>query len=158
MLRTISNASLVALTSYKSHEDGTSLLFHAISKNMVELLVGVGLDPNARFHGGWTCLHNKLLPVEVVQALVQAGADVNARTEFGNTPLHHIPHAARVLIDAGADVNARNKANKLPVDYRTDRVQEVVFMESGSDASPSLPEYLMSRCIAIQIFWNLMFA
>lgn len=97
------------------------------SLTIVELLLGLGADPDAPDGGGHTPLYSVgnecgVAGAErVVRALVQAGADVNAHDGVKHcTPLHMAARrgnteVARALLDCGADIEARDSAGETPL-------------------------------------------
>ncbi|MCU1233127.1 MAG: globin [Candidatus Solibacter sp.] len=110
--------------------DGT--LLHAAAGAgclpMVELLLVLGADPNARDRFGHTPLYaagNSCFrgsAGRVVRALVEAGADVNAQDRVKRcAPLHAAARrgniaAARALLESGADTGVRDRNGATPLD------------------------------------------
>jgi ankyrin repeat protein len=100
-------------------------------KKMVEFLILVGEDINARNDCNQTPLHLPLLyqnangtplhkNTETAALLISSGADVNARDKGGETPLHYASDRGyekivSLLIAKGADINARNDVNETPL-------------------------------------------
>lgn len=94
---------------------------------LIDLLVGAGVDVHARDERGCTALHEAAAGDGVyrsaIKALIRHGADVNARDNEGRTPLHllydsmfdyekAVPH----LLKAGADVTIRDRWGRSVVD------------------------------------------
>jgi hemoglobin len=109
---------------------GTTLLHFAAGagcREVVALLLGLGVDPNVQGRGGHTplyCVANECaseMGPEVVHALVRAGADVNACGGVTRaTSLHmaarrgHV-ELARALLDSGAALNALDRKGDTPL-------------------------------------------
>ena len=103
-------------------DDKTSLLMVAAkvtpNPDVIQALVRLGADPNAKDKDGWTALmfaaRDNSNP-EVIVALVKAGADPNARNGDGMTALmfaagkNSNPEVITTLVKADADPNARNE-------------------------------------------------
>ena len=94
---------------------------------IVELLLHLGADPNARDQSGHTSLYfvgnasRGANGADVVRALVQGGANVNAQERLKHcTALHmaarrgNVP-VAEALLDCGADLEARDKLGETPL-------------------------------------------
>ncbi len=80
---------------------------------MVEILVSLGVDPDAVDAEGFPVLVHALDNREVVRTLIACGADVDIRDANGMTPLMHACAAednavALALIRVGADVSLRS--------------------------------------------------
>jgi truncated hemoglobin YjbI len=97
------------------------------SPSIVELLLHLGADPNARDQGEHTPLYvvgnasHEVSGADVVRLLVQGGANVNAQERLKHcTALHmaarrgNIP-VAEALLDCGADLEARDKLGETPL-------------------------------------------
>lgn len=93
------------------------------SKESIERLIALGLDPKARNRAGETPLHvaaragNRF----AIPALLAAGADVDARDGHGQTPLHKLsalllPVTAFLLLDAGADPEIKDDQGRTALD------------------------------------------
>jgi truncated hemoglobin YjbI len=109
---------------------GTTLLHFAAGagcREVVALLLRLGVDPNIRGRGDHTplyCVANECASEtgpEVVRALVRAGADVNACDGVTRaTSLHmaarrgHV-EIARALLDSGAALNALDRKGDTPL-------------------------------------------
>jgi hemoglobin len=99
------------------------------SVEIVELLLRLGADPNARDVFGHTPLYSvgnasgdaNGGAVAVVRALVQGGADVNARDDVKRCTALHMAarrgnvRVAEALLDCGADIEARDIAGDTPL-------------------------------------------
>jgi truncated hemoglobin YjbI len=94
---------------------------------IVELLLHLGADPNARDQWGHTPLYfvgnasHGIHGADVVRVLVQGGANVNAQERLKHcTALHmaarrgNVP-VAQALLDGGADLEARDKLGETPL-------------------------------------------
>lgn len=84
-------------------------------KQVIEFMLGFGVDVNALNPKGETALHaafNGLFSGGVIETLLQNGAAVNARNRYGETLLFRAVQkrklwAVKMLIRFGADVNAK---------------------------------------------------
>ncbi|WP_080354869.1 ankyrin repeat domain-containing protein [Stenotrophomonas maltophilia] len=88
-------------------DEGNTALHNVGHPAVVEYLLSLGLDPNAKNMNGSTPLH-LVDDIACVQALIVGGADVNAKGSGGQTPLHgasNVP-CAKALLDAGAEIDA----------------------------------------------------
>ena len=96
---------------------------HGRHKEVIQALVAVGADIEARDNAGRTALHIAVddkhnIPDDGVQALLAVGADVNAKDKEGRTALicaleHNSPgivklRVAEALVAAGADTSAKD--------------------------------------------------
>lgn len=94
---------------------------------MVELLLRLGADPNAKSTGGHAplyCVANECQASgggNIVRALVRAGAQVDARSDSKRCTALHMAarrgntEVAEALLDCGADMNARDTAGDTPL-------------------------------------------
>lgn len=101
-------------------EGGYSVLLSACSgwpkKEIIELLIGIGADPNVKSDDGVTPLQKLSFrePPETLKLLLAAGADVNQVGWEGSTALHWAidgdnVEVAHLLAESGADGTARNE-------------------------------------------------
>ena len=84
--------------------------------SVVETLLDLGADVNARDEAGRSVLHYDC-PLWVLRVLLNAGADIEAKDSFGRTPLLHTVYAGlsqylRLLIQHGANINAKDNDGK----------------------------------------------
>ena len=113
------------------HRFGRTLLHDASAlgnPGMVELLLGLGADPNGRTSGGHTPLYSVANECwrggggEVVRALVRAGAEVDARSDSKQCTALHMAarrgnvEVAAALVECGADIHAGDKGGDTPLD------------------------------------------
>jgi hemoglobin len=109
---------------------GRTLLHDAAAQGslrMVELLLRLGADPNARTSGGHDalyCLANQGPAVgsgSIVRALIRAGAQVDCRSDSKRCTALHMAarrgnvEVAEALLDCGADIHARDKSGDTPL-------------------------------------------
>ncbi|HEX4139284.1 MAG TPA: M56 family metallopeptidase [Candidatus Methylacidiphilales bacterium] len=95
--------------------DGSTLLFHAGSPQVAEILLQHGADVNARDNQGvavinYVCRNGGKQAAQMVSVLLSHGADPNTRDgELGETPLMDAMDAATVdvLGEHGADLTAK---------------------------------------------------
>ena len=121
----------------------------AHGKQMAELLLKYGADPNIRRNAEISALHDAVMGG---RAEIEHGADVNIRTWNKETPLHYAcdnlsgPDEGRIelmqlLIEKGADVNALNDERETPLHNAThtcpndDFTILKVLLDAGADAS-----------------------
>jgi len=116
------------LTKYPDMKDvrrdgGWSLLHMArTSREMVEYLIKIGADIEAKSGALWTPLHSQAYGghKDGVELLLEHGADIEAKTSFGITPLLSSIRWDRVevtklLIRKGANVNATTELGRTPL-------------------------------------------
>jgi hemoglobin len=128
-------------------------LLHAASAlgnlTMVELLLRLGADPNARDGGGHAplyCLANEYKGPDagdVVRALAHSGANVNANDGVKHCTALHMAarrgslETAEVLLDCGAEIDARDSLGDTPLrrSVNCGRIQVAsLLLERGADA------------------------
>jgi len=107
-------------------------------KEVVELLITKGADPNGKDKWGYTPLHRAAAAghKEVAELLVTNGADVNAADDQqGLTPLHIAVikgdgSIVELFVARGADVNAANNEGKTPlylaIQYNHNEVADIL--------------------------------
>lgn len=109
------------------NNQGRTVLHSVVSKNLrkdvLELLLRLGVDVGAVDNEGKTALHCFAVSrscVEVGQLLVDSGSDLDARDFHGDTGLHWAVVDGRLertefFLDNGADVNALNDQDETPL-------------------------------------------
>ena len=92
------------------------------SREMVEYLIKIGLDIEAKSSALWTPLHNQAYKgnLDGVELLLEHGADIEAKTSFGMTPLLSSLRWDRInvtkfLIEKGAYVNPTTELGRTPL-------------------------------------------
>lgn len=123
----------------------------AVSRPVIEALVGAGGDPDARCpRTGRTPLHRTASAChsKPMSALLDAGADVAALDLDGRTPLHHVTlghrrgdvaMAVALLIDAGANPAARDGKGETVLQLarrRRDGIALKALAKAGIGQSP----------------------
>jgi ankyrin repeat protein len=138
------------LTKYpdlkKINRNGFTLLHIARnSPEMIEYLIEIGLDIEARSGARWTPLHSQAYKGHLagVKLLLEHGADMEAKTSFGHTPLLSSLRwdrieVTRFLIGKGANVNPVTELGRTPliisaVEGNTELAR--LFIDSGADIS-----------------------
>lgn len=115
-------------------DDGNTALHNVGHPGVVEYLLSLGLDPNARNRHGSTPLH-LVDDAACVQALIEGGADVNAKGSKGQTPLHttlNVP-CAKALLDAGAEIDARSNSCATPLHMMNSPEVSTYLLSRGAD-------------------------
>jgi len=112
-------------------DDGNTALHNVGHPGVVEYLLSLGLNPNARNRHGSTPLH-LVDDAACVQALIEGGADAKAKGSKGQTPLHTVLNVpcAKALLDAGAEIDAQNIDGSTPLHVPN---------------APEITKYLLSR-------------
>ena len=117
-------AALVAETdvNMRDQQSGTTALEHAVrnaNREMVQLLLSAGADPNAKDADGQTVLMDldEDATVDLVWDLINSGAKVNLQDMEGNTALMELAasknvEAIKALLDAGAKLETKNKQGR----------------------------------------------
>lgn len=134
---------------YTASSDST-LLHLAAQKHhpeVVEILLNIGMHPNATDYSGDTpllcaCAADK----RTVEILLNAKADVNTVDQFDHTPLHRAARfgnesVTKILIEAGADIRATNKDGKTPLHWATkckESNEEVVNILLKANVNPNV--------------------
>ncbi|MBN2246266.1 MAG: ankyrin repeat domain-containing protein [Candidatus Aminicenantes bacterium] len=92
------------------------------SREMIEYLIKIGLDIEAKSGALWTPLHSQAYKghLDGVELLLEHGADIEAKTSFGHTPLLSSLRwdrigVTRFLIEKGADVNPTTELGRTPL-------------------------------------------
>jgi len=92
-------------------------------REMVEFLIKIGKDIEAKSDGLWTPFHNQAYKGHLagVELLLEHGADIEAKTSFGMTPLLSSLRWDRIevtkfLIEKGANVNPTTELGRTPPD------------------------------------------
>ena len=101
-------------------DNGDTLLHLAAAENdepaVIDTLLALGLDLEARDRNGGTPLHGAAEPA-VIEALIAAGANPNARLRNGRTPLHlwRDKEEIEALVAGGANLEARDDWGETPL-------------------------------------------
>ena len=137
------------LTKYPDMKDarrngGWTLLHMAFgSREMVEYLIEIGADIEARSDGQWTPLHSQAYSghKDGVELLLEHGADIEAKHAYDLTPLLNSirwnrVEAARLLVERGANVNSADTRGRTPLIWSaTSGYLELakIFLKSDAD-------------------------
>ena len=91
-------------------------------KNVIQLLLARGADPDLGNQSGWTPLHEAAWSGnrDVMQLLLDRGANPNGAAKGGLTPLHIAARwcnkdTAQFLLNAGAEPNRENNSGETPL-------------------------------------------
>ncbi|MBQ7257031.1 MAG: ankyrin repeat domain-containing protein [Abditibacteriota bacterium] len=109
-------------------------------ENIVNYLIEVGADLNAKDNYGFTAVHDAVLYPKILKKLIEKGADINQKDFEGETPLHlavkyNKPESAEILVDAGA-VLSLNIDNQTPTDLikeNKDKFTEILSKAQRED-------------------------
>jgi len=125
---------------------GWTLLHMAFNnRELVEYLIAIGLDIDARSDGQWTPLHSQAYygHTDGVELLIEQGADIEAEHAYAITPLLNSVRwdrieTARLLVEKGANVNAANTLGRTPlilcaISGYVELSQ--IFLKSGADTT-----------------------
>jgi|ERR1041384_782558 ankyrin repeat protein len=112
-------ASNPSAVSDRDVSGSTALHWAVRNKQMVELLLRNGADPNARDGSGETPL-TRTVTAENAALLIKAGADVNTKDNSGSTPLHwkgvgDNSEVASMLLKSGATLEPRDDEGRTPL-------------------------------------------
>jgi ankyrin repeat protein len=139
------------LTKYPDMKDvkedgGWSLLHMArTSRKMIEYLIKIGSDIEAKSGAQWSPLHSQAYygHKDGVELLLEHGADIEAKTSFGHTPLLSSIRWDRIevtkfLIKKGANVNPTTELGRTPliisaVEGNSEMAR--LFLDSDADIS-----------------------
>ncbi len=119
-------------------------VFHG-HREIVEILLDSGADPNAQNSAGKAAIHYAVEKGsrEILDILLDRGASVNILTGYKLTPLHYAAETgqldiARALMEKGAQVNSRSNVGLTPLHlasyYRNRKIAEV-FIKAGADVN-----------------------
>ena len=125
--------------------DGGWTLLHLSfqSRELVEYLIKMGLDIEARSDSQWTPLHSQAYRghKDGVELLLEYGADIEAKHAYDMTPLVSSLRwdridVAKLLVEKGANVNATNTLGRTPlIISATEGYSELaeIFLENNAD-------------------------
>lgn len=110
------------------------------SKEVLNLLLGLGANIHARDHEGETPLFHVKCP-EMLKTLVERGGDINAKNNHGLTPLQwavrHLNVSMLLLqafVECQADLNVRDSQGCTPLyNLIRDNNQQTVLLTAGAD-------------------------
>lgn len=126
---------------------GLMLAAEKCNREMVQLLLGAGTDPNLTDSKGSTAIIDAInqKQVGIVSDLIKAGADVNANAYVdSNAPIHiavWLDSPAKLemipmLLGAGADINIKNAGGNTPLILAAnigDKETVKLLLEAGAD-------------------------
>ncbi|XP_015917635.1 uncharacterized protein [Parasteatoda tepidariorum] len=103
-------------------EFGFTPLYHALNKDVAELLITRGANINCKNDRGWTPLHASVAKKnkEFVDFLIKRGTNIDVKDNDGFTPLHVATilddnELADVLITRHADIEAKDDSGETPL-------------------------------------------
>ncbi len=146
------------LTKYPDMKDvnrnGFTLLHRAFgSREMVEYLIDIGADMEAKSGALWTPLHSQAYSghQDGVEVLLDHGADIEAKTSFGHTPLLSSLRwdrieVTRLLLERGANVDPTTEIGRTPLIVSAiEGNGDVVELLLEHDADVSLKDHIYER-------------
>ncbi len=99
--------------------DGSSLLYFAVSEQMVKILLEYRININLKSVSGGTALHYSVAThnYQVTKILANYINLINSQDYNGLTPLHiailcNDPEIVKLLLQSGSDINIRNEYNQ----------------------------------------------
>jgi ankyrin repeat protein len=114
--------------------------------DLVDVLLGLDIDVQARAENGRTILHEVIRSPKDwdIRAFVRRGADPSAQDDNGVSPLHlavaaGLAENARTLVKVGADVNAADSTGRTPLHLAVAVCVEGGVLPSVRDSFSGIP-------------------
>ena len=104
----------------------------------ISILLKYKADVNAIDSKNRNALHYAITDAESMELLIRSGGDINAQDCYGDTPFMlatklSLSEMVRYLLNVGAKYNIANNDGKLPIDFASEKISQIIQDETISD-------------------------